>query len=394
MATADGKQVASEIDNPRRPRWRRVVGRVLIVLFSVLAVLSLVLNWAAYELLNTDRFVETMSELSADPAIQEAIANNITNQLVGLFNADAVTNESTNESDPFLRGLARSAATDFIDRTVLRVIQSPEFQQRWDEAIQIAHPHIVALLEGEEYENVQIVDGQVVIDLGPLIVRVEDRLREAGLDFVDRISPDAIDTTFVIFESSALANAQQLIDFMLTWRILFPVIALVSLIGYFVFSADRKSATIWTGMSLAIAMTTLLIAIAIGRRYLLDHLPPSRDVEAISVVFDVLMDGLNRGARIPRARWRGGFRSCPPSLGGYAVSRDDRVIRQPIPDGPAGRYRCRDLPPDPAGRFALGFDHGAGRVLRVAGSRHHLVVCAEYFGRRRHCSQSWHSVIP
>jgi hypothetical protein len=298
MSTADGEHEPSEIDDPRPPRWRRVVGRILVVLFGITITLSLVLNWVAFELLNTDRFVETMSDLSADPAIQEAIGHNISNQLVGLFNADATSADATEGGDQILRGLARSAATEVIDRTVLRVIQSPEFQQRWDEAIQIAHPHIVALLEGEEYDNLQIVDGQVVIDLGPLIVRVQDRLREAGLDFVDRISPGAINTTFVIFESSALASAQQWIDWLLTWRILFPVIALACLIGYVVFSVDRKSATIWTGMSVVIAMTTLLVALAVGRRYILDHLDPARDANAISIVLDELLDGLRQGARV------------------------------------------------------------------------------------------------
>jgi type VI protein secretion system component VasF len=61
-----------------RQRWRTVVAALLIVLGCVLAPLAGVAVWARNQVTNTDRYVATVAPLASDPAIQQAIADQIT----------------------------------------------------------------------------------------------------------------------------------------------------------------------------------------------------------------------------------------------------------------------------------------------------------------------------
>ena len=63
------------------PRWRRIVGAVLLVVGCVLVPVSLSAVWVRNTLLDTDNYVSTVGPLADDPAVQQAIANRVTDAL-------------------------------------------------------------------------------------------------------------------------------------------------------------------------------------------------------------------------------------------------------------------------------------------------------------------------
>ena len=83
--------VAAPPGRPRRQRWRAVVATLLIVLGCVLAPLSVVAVWARNQVTNTDRYVATVSPLASDPAIQNAIADQITAQVFRYLDVRGLT---------------------------------------------------------------------------------------------------------------------------------------------------------------------------------------------------------------------------------------------------------------------------------------------------------------
>jgi len=64
-----------------RQRWRTILAILLIVVGCVLAPLAGVAVWARNQVTNTDRYVRTVAPLAVDPAIQAAIAEQITTQI-------------------------------------------------------------------------------------------------------------------------------------------------------------------------------------------------------------------------------------------------------------------------------------------------------------------------
>jgi hypothetical protein len=70
------------------------VAVVLIVLGCVLAPLGGVAVWARNQVTKTDRSVRTVAPLAADPAIQQAIADQITTQIFTYIDVQALTNQA------------------------------------------------------------------------------------------------------------------------------------------------------------------------------------------------------------------------------------------------------------------------------------------------------------
>jgi hypothetical protein len=56
------------------PRWRRGAAALLLVVGFVLVPLSAIAIWSRNQLLNTDRYVNTVSPLASDADIQAAVA--------------------------------------------------------------------------------------------------------------------------------------------------------------------------------------------------------------------------------------------------------------------------------------------------------------------------------
>src|SRR5690606_6886242 len=159
------------VSEPSSPRWRSIVSRTCSILFAIFAALSVVTTWLAAETLNTDRYVDTVSQLAADPAVQDAVAQSASARLVG-YAVGGFTDETTEETSGnafSLAGLTRVASIQVIERTVRDVVRSERFQEIWVAANRTVHPQVVELLQGDEDGVVYSSEGQVVLDLAPVI---------------------------------------------------------------------------------------------------------------------------------------------------------------------------------------------------------------------------------
>jgi len=90
-------QAAPQPPQPPRPggrqRWRTIVAVLLIVLGCVLAPLAGVAVWARNQVTNSDRYVATITPLASDPAIQQAITDQITAQVFTAIDIQALTTQ-------------------------------------------------------------------------------------------------------------------------------------------------------------------------------------------------------------------------------------------------------------------------------------------------------------
>ncbi|GFJ96092.1 hypothetical protein [Phytohabitans rumicis] len=84
---------------PRRPgrgrRWGRTTAAVLlIVLGCALAPVSVVSVWANSMVEDTDRYVDTVAPLAEDPAIQQAVTDNITREIFKYIDVKGITTQA------------------------------------------------------------------------------------------------------------------------------------------------------------------------------------------------------------------------------------------------------------------------------------------------------------
>jgi len=280
------------------PLWKRIVSVVLLVIFGLSAMLSVTAIWTNNQINDTDRYVRTVAPLASDPAIQQDLATRISLRLSTRLD-ELIDTELTGDRTRFLAAPLSSVVSQYIESTVLAIVSSPQFEQLWTEVQRAAHTVVEAVLTGTNSDVVTSKNGEIALNLRPLVDQVIAQLSARGVDIVNRIPTDQIDTTFVIFQSKDLANIQSIVETVNKLAYVFPIVALIACIAYLLLATDRWRAGMWIGITLLASMTIFLLLIATGRwQYLRVIDPVKMTPDAAAAYFDTINRYLRLGARV------------------------------------------------------------------------------------------------
>lgn len=126
---------------PREPRriGRRIVAGVLVVLCAFLTILGVVTRYIQNDIIDTDRYVATVTPLASDPAVQEQVITSVTAAIDQQLNLQTVVADALQKIteltpadrpriDAAFVGLApvlAGQATSYINSTVTDFVRSP-----------------------------------------------------------------------------------------------------------------------------------------------------------------------------------------------------------------------------------------------------------------------------
>ena len=292
-----------------RRRWRAVVATLLIVLGCVLAPLAGVAVWARNQVTNTERYLATVSPLASDPAIQNAIADQITAQVFTYVDVRGLTTQAVEALAErgnlppevagqlqALSGPIANGVESFTRTQVGRIVQSPAFADAWVQANRAAHAELVKALTGEGGGAITVENDTVSINLAAFIQTVKQQLVAAGFSLAERIPQ--VEASFVLFQSRDITRARSGFNLLTTLGNWLPVIALV-LLGLGVYVArDHRRAAIGAGLGVAAAMFLLALALAVFRSVYLDAVPAAvLPHDAAAVLYDTIVRFLRAGLR-------------------------------------------------------------------------------------------------
>ena len=175
--------------DPWGPRLRAVrtfVVGFLIVVTCLGAVSSAVAWWVHETLLDTDRYMAIVGPLAQEPAVQEAVSVYTTDQLFTALDVEQRVQDVLPDRLGVLAGPLTDEAHTYIQERVLTLTQTERFQTLWAEVNRGAHEGMVRLVR-DEAPNVHVVDGEVRLNLLPVIAQGLERVaqRAAGLVNVD-----------------------------------------------------------------------------------------------------------------------------------------------------------------------------------------------------------------
>src|SRR4051812_37563533 len=123
--------------------WRPAVAAVLLCLVVVMAPLSVVATWAHRQVSDTDQYVATVAPLASDPAVQNAISDRITTEVLGYVDVKALTTQVVDglaeRGLPEDAGLGLRALTvplvkaieNFVRQRVDALVRSDAFARAW-----------------------------------------------------------------------------------------------------------------------------------------------------------------------------------------------------------------------------------------------------------------------
>ena len=308
---------------------------VLIACGALLAPLSIVAAWAHDEVADTDRYVESITPLGSDPAVQDAIIDRVTTEIFTRIDVEGVTEEAVDAlaaqglsprvSDS-LKALATPIAggiRNFVTEQVTRIIKSPEFEQAWVAANREAHTQMVAVLTGEGTSTVDVTGNTVSLNLAVIIKTVKAQLVNAGFELAARI-PE-VNAQFTIFESEDLTKAQTGFRFLEKVARALPVVGLL-LIGAGVYVArSRRRALMAAGLAVAGSMLLLGATLNAFRPIYLDAIPADQlPHDAAAAIYDTLVQFIRlnlRALAVVSLAVAGGAWLTGPSSSATAVRR-------------------------------------------------------------------------
>jgi hypothetical protein len=292
-----------------RQRWRTVVATLLIVVGCVLAPLSVVAVWARNQVTNTDRYVATVAPLARDPAIQQAITDQITTQVFTYIDVQGLATQAIDalasrgglppEVAGRLEGLAGPIANGvqgFVHTQVEKVVQSQAFADAWVQANRLAHDELVKALTGEGGGAITVENDTVSVNLAAFIQTVKQQLVAQGFSLAARIPQ--VDASFVLFQSEDITRARSGFNLFNTLGVWLPVIALILLaIGVYV-AKDHRRALVGASLGVAIGMLLLALGLAVFRSIYLDAIPAQvLPHDAAAVLYDTIVRFLRAGLR-------------------------------------------------------------------------------------------------
>ncbi|WP_329376944.1 hypothetical protein OG625_05515 [Streptomyces sp. NBC_01351] len=272
----------------------------MITLTCILVPVSLLTVWVHDIVLDTDRYVSTVSPLASDPAIEAAAVHRITEAADVRVDGAQVTSDLAAwlqaQGLPARVGTAvkalgpqlDSAADAAVSKVATRLVESDRFEKVWTTANRAAHSSVVRALTGEGRGAVEVEGGTVTLDIGEAVENVKQDLVKAGLAPAEKI-PE-VNKQMVLFQSDKLAKirgAVHLLDVLGNWL---PVLTVVlGTIGVLL-ARRRRRALVTTMLCAAAACLILAIGLVVARRYYLDHLPEQvQSPAAAAAIFDTLV---------------------------------------------------------------------------------------------------------
>lgn len=282
-----------------RKRPRSIASGILLALAVLLTPTALITNWAAVQVDNTQRFVDTLGPLASNPKIQELVINEVTNKLDETVDFAGTTSSlidglgsalslppSAKEalgliSDPLaagVKGLVREA--------VRKAVTSDGFQAAWTQTLVITQEQVTKLLKGEESGVLKMAaDGTITINLRPVIAEVKQSLINSGSGFAEAI-PE-IDLTLDLGKIPELAVARVVYQVGVGVGTWLPWVVVGLFLVGFAFAVRRVRAVLISSVLLLISSVLLLVLFSFGRLLAINSVSDAFS-PALGVVWDAV----------------------------------------------------------------------------------------------------------
>jgi hypothetical protein len=153
--------------------------------------------WANRQLLQTDTWVETSTELLEDDAIRTVVADFMVDQLFTSVNVEAELQTALPPRAQPAAGVIAGQARNVADDLANEALERPRVQKLWEDANRAAHELLIETIEKDRDEDVTLNLGEIVGQLG-------DQL---GVDASSRIPEDSAQIT--VLREDQLSGAQK-----------------------------------------------------------------------------------------------------------------------------------------------------------------------------------------
>jgi hypothetical protein len=302
---------------PSPGRAHRRLALVLILLASLLAFLAIFALWANRQLLNTDNWTETSSELLENDAIRTQVASFLVDELYTNVDVKGEVEQVFEQvlqpaGASTLAGPAASGLRTLANQGANTLLERPVPQQLWEEANRRAHLRLLEIIDGGG-DTLSTSNGEVTLDLSSLLSQTQSNLGVGGR-VAERLPEGA--AQIVLFRSSQLELAQDVVRLLKALAIASVLLALVLFaVAVYLARGWRREALRACGIGLLFAGAGALVARALAGSTVVDAVATTDAVRPAaeaawstgsSLLVDVATATLIYGVVVVFAAWLAG----------------------------------------------------------------------------------------
>jgi hypothetical protein len=233
-------------------RNRTIAVWALVILASLLLLFSSLTIWVKRQALDTDAWTNTSGQMLANDDIRQQLSIYLVDTLFNSTDATARIEQALPPERaalaPVIAGALRNVSVQAADR----LLETPQAQALWEEANRRGHENLLAVLNGEDVRRFQTENGEVVLDLSPIVQRLSDRL---GLK---ESSPNAGRIT--ILKSGQLKTAQRSLKVIKALSV-FLLILVLFLYGLAIYLAHGHRRRILRATAVSFVLAGVLILV-------------------------------------------------------------------------------------------------------------------------------------
>jgi hypothetical protein len=197
---AQAPPAPSRGESPPLTRKRAIAVWTLVVVASILILVSSLTIWVKRQALDTNAWTDASGQMLANDEIRQQLSIYLVDTLFSSADATARIQQALPPNRQALAPVISGALQNVAVQAADRILETPKAQALWEDANRRAHQNLIAVLNGDDVRRFQTENGQVVLDLGPLVQRLSQR-------FGIQASPDAGKIT--ILQSGQLKTAQR-----------------------------------------------------------------------------------------------------------------------------------------------------------------------------------------
>lgn len=208
---------------------------ICVILAVILLFVGNLLFWTGNTIVKSDRYVEATAPIIRNSQVQSALAYNINQKLYQNVDIDQLISGALPPRAAFLAPTISDQVKQHSETAIQKILQRPQFQERWNTAQQNAHDRFIKLVK--EHGS----DGS--IDIGEVYSDVSQQLKGTKLSFLaDKPLPPKIGNIQLV-TGTWLSVLQKTINNIDTWR--FMAICLLIVFGFLgVWLSRRRRRTV------------------------------------------------------------------------------------------------------------------------------------------------------
>jgi hypothetical protein len=257
-------------------RPHRIWVRVILVLATVLAILSIVSIWANRQLMNPTNWSKTSTALLRKQTIRSAVSGYLIDELYANVNVPDQLKSGLPPQLAPLAGPLSGALHNLAEQGAERALELPRVQDGWRKANYAADQALVTIIKGGG-SRVQINGGTVSLNLRQIVADLAQRL---GLPASVAEKLPASVANLKIVTSSQLGLVRNLAKTLHALALWLTILTFVLYaLAMFLARGYRRSTLIWVGSSLVFAGVFVLLGRKIGQGQLVSAITSNASVE-------------------------------------------------------------------------------------------------------------------